>query len=50
MYTDSSTNEGIIVCSKFENNLHQNTSVKFVVHCEPIRKTPITFTCDGNYF
>lgn len=47
MYTDLSTNEGIVVCSKFENNLHQNTSTKFVVHCEPIRKTPIIFTCDG---
>lgn len=47
VYTDLSTNEGIVVCSKFENNLHQNTSTKFVVHCEPIRKIPITFTCDG---
>lgn len=46
IYTDSSTNEGIVVCSKFENNLHQNTSTKFIVHCEPIRKTPIIFTCD----
>lgn len=50
VYTDLSTNEGIIVCSKFENNLHQNTSTKFVVHCEPIRKTPIIFTCDGMLF
>lgn len=47
IYTDLSTNEGIVVCSKFENNLHQNTSTKFIVHCEPIRKTPIIFTCDG---
>lgn len=49
-YTDSKTNEGIVVCSKFENNLHQNTSTKFVVYCEPFRKTPITFTCDGRTY
>ncbi|XP_050441435.1 phosphatidylinositol 4-phosphate 3-kinase C2 domain-containing subunit beta isoform X2 [Adelges cooleyi] len=46
VYTDLSTNAGIIVCSKFENNLHETTSTKFIVHCEPIRSTPIIFTCD----
>ncbi|XP_050532896.1 phosphatidylinositol 4-phosphate 3-kinase C2 domain-containing subunit beta isoform X2 [Daktulosphaira vitifoliae] len=46
IYTDSNTNTGIIVCSKFENNIHENISTKFIVNCKPIRNTPIIFTCD----